>query len=79
MIHRWVKMEWISIYDKSNKPKINEICVAWMAALKEPVCVRYTEDEHGPLWIELVDIDIFDNSRKDLISHWMPLPEPPED
>lgn len=72
-------MEWISVKEKSRKPKLGEIVVAWMAKKKEPVCVRYHEDEHGPIWMELVEVDIDNFDREDLISHWMPLPEKPKE
>lgn len=69
-------MNWISVRDKSRKPEIGQIVVAWMSIAKEPVCVRYDEDEYGPIWTQLVPVDSF-LQREDLISHWIPLPELP--
>lgn len=69
-------MEWISV--KEKKPEINQIVVAWLHNLKEPSCVLYTQDKHGDLWNDLVEGDIWDY-REDLVSHWMPLPNPPEE
>lgn len=71
-------MEWISV--KSQTPDIDQIVVAWMHKKKEPVCVRFTKDEHGPLWLELEEVDAWMSDREeDIISHWIPLPEPPKD
>ena len=69
--------EWISVKDKSKKPKIGEIVVAWIFKQKEPVCVRYNEDKVGPIWMELIEVDR-EMDREDLITHWMPLPKLPE-
>ncbi len=71
--------EWISIYDKSKEPEVGEVYVCWMHKLQEPVCCRFSRDEHGPLWLELVEVDIF-LDREDLITHYMgPITKPPED
>lgn len=69
-------MKWIKVTDK--KPIIGQIVVAWMQNKQEPTCVRYEEDRFGPVWTELVEVDIC-YDREDLISHWMPLPKPPND
>lgn len=69
-------MEWIGVKDRS--PKNGEIVVAWLSEIKEPACVRYTIDDQGPLWEELVKIDIY-TDREDIITHWMQLPEQPKD
>lgn len=68
--------KWISIKNKNKKPCIGQVVVAWLSIRKEPACVRYEEDKRGPLWVELVSVDIYQD-REDLISHWMPLPDAP--
>lgn len=69
-------MTWIRVQEQS--PNIDQIVVAWMLKRKEPCCVRYTKDTHGPLWVELVECDIWED-REDIITHWMPLPESPNE
>lgn len=69
-------MEWISVKDRL--PNEGDIVVAWLFKKKEPACVRFERDKHGPIWYELVTVDR-DNDREDLITHWMPLPEPPKE
>lgn len=72
-MNRWRFVDkWISVRQK--KPENGQIVVAWMSKRQEPVCVCY--DRVDDIWNELVDADIYDD-REDLISHWMPLPEPP--
>lgn len=73
----YFERKWISVKDK-KKPEIGEIVVAWLSERKEPVCVRYEEDENGPIWTELVPVDIY-SDREDLISKWIPLPNSQED
>lgn len=67
-------MEWISV--KERTPEIGQIVLAWMSKRKEPVVVKFDKDSHGPLYIELVPIDIHCD-REDLISHWLPITPPP--
>jgi hypothetical protein len=69
-------MEWIRVEDRS--PEKGQIVVAWLARTQEPVCVRFDIDRLGPIWTELVAVDRY-SAREDLISHWMPLPEPPNE
>lgn len=64
-------MEWIRVQEKL--PEEGSIVLAWMSKRKEPVCVRFERDQHGPVWRELVQVDILDD-REDLISHWIPIP-----
>lgn len=70
-------MKWISVKNP-ERPKINQIVVVWLSHLNEPACARYTIDEIGDYWIELVEVDRY-NKRDGYVSHWMPLPEPPKD
>ena len=69
-------MEWISILNETRKPEKGQIVVAWLSKRKEPACCKYDEDRFGPIFNELVPVDI-DNDKEDLISHWLPLPENP--
>lgn len=71
-------MEWTSVKDKTKKPKIGQLAVCWLSEAKEPCCCRYEEDEIGPMWVELVMFDIY-QTREDIITHWIPLPNPPEE
>lgn len=66
--------EWISV--KERTPEVGQIVVGWLSKRKEPSCVRFEIDDIGPIYWELVQFDIFDD-RQDLVSHWMPLPSPP--
>jgi hypothetical protein len=65
---------WISVKDRI--PEEGQIVVAWLSRRKEPACVRYTTDKRGPLWKELVLVDIYED-REDLVSHWLELPSNP--
>jgi hypothetical protein len=68
-------MKWISV--KDHPPEKGQIVVAWLSKKREPCCVRYEIDNDGyPIWIELVSVPI-DYQREDIITHWMPLPKPP--
>jgi hypothetical protein len=67
-------VEWIRVQDKS--PEIGQIVVVWLQNLRAPCCVRYEIDKFGPVWVELVEIDRWDVRNSDLVTHWMPLPEP---
>jgi len=64
--------EWISVKDKL--PQTGQIVVAWLQAHNEPCCVRFEKDY---IWLELVEVDREDCFRVDRVTHWMPLPEPP--
>lgn len=68
--------KWIKVEDQL--PECGQIVVAWMFNQKEPVCVRFDRDRYGPIWRELVMVPI-ETPREDLISHWIPLPIPPEE
>lgn len=67
-------IKWVSV--KERLPLEGSVVVAWLSRKKEPACVRFEIDKLGPKWTELVQVEIW-NDREDLISHWLPLPEPP--
>lgn len=69
-------MTWISV--KKKKPDVGQLVVVWMVNRKEPVCCRVEQDQHGLVFRELVAVDIYCD-REDLVSHWIPLPEAPEE
>ena len=75
-LRNWKMTEWISV--KKKLPSEGDIVVAWLTSHKEPACVKFTMDDYGQCWEELVSIDRY-MSREDHISHWIPLPDPPSD
>lgn len=71
-----VNMEWISAKKDFPKPDIGQKCLVWLQRRKIVQIVIYEEDEKGSLWMEcdLVDIEFIGD---DLVTHWMPFPQPP--
>ena len=65
--------EWIRVEDQ--KPEVGQLVVGWLKRHKESACLRFEEDG---IWRELVMFDP-DGEREDKVSHWMPLPDIPEE
>lgn len=70
-----MKAEWISIDDK--KPNIKE---GVLVCLNNGfITVAYlVETEIAYNWQIFGDLDTFLVDKKDKVTHWMPLPEPPK-
>lgn len=72
-------MKWIKGQKNGPQPKKGQIVVAWLKKAREPRCLRVEEDKHGSLWVELTPTDADDTRGTDLVTHWMPLPPPPQE
>ena len=66
---------WISVEERL--PEYNEYVLCWYTdsdGLKWHTIGRFCE------WNHLWDLDIaYDHDEKKIVTHWMPLPEPPEE
>lgn len=75
-----MKTEWISVKDKM--PRYNETVLVYRSSMAEPILAdKYAgyygedDDEWYEGWVRYGK----DLKGNDLITHWMPLPEPPKE
>lgn len=70
-------IEWLDIAE--HVPIKGNIILVWLERLNEPCVVQVNRDEHGPVYYELVKIDIFDKSRDNNKFKWWAILLPPKD
>lgn len=63
--------KWTSILRRM--PDASEIVLIYVPAVSDPICLAYLDDDDLTTWRYRSGLCV-----SNLVTHWMPLPQPPE-